>query len=288
LYDNFFLVKDFIQHIIVVVRNEPANEKEIPGYHSATARYLLYTNPATMVRKKCSVVITYDDAIDQHLDNAVPVLDSLGLKATFYVTAFSHSMQTRLNEWKKLPEKGHELGNHTLFHPCIGGKGREWVAKEYNMNNYSLKRMEDETKMSNLILHALDGKTKRTFAFTCGDMKINDSSFIDGLKNVFPAARAVRTQMHKINEIDLYNVDCYMVSNYSFEQMKKWVDKAVQTNSLLVILFHGVGGGNALDVSLPAHREFLKYLKKNEKDIWIAPMLKVAEHIKSFQMANKN
>ena len=64
--------------------------------------------------KKCAVVLTYDDAIDQHLDNAIPLLDSQGLKATFYVTAFSSSVQRRMNEWKKLPAKGHELGNHTL------------------------------------------------------------------------------------------------------------------------------------------------------------------------------
>jgi len=31
---------------------------------------------------------------------------------------------------------------------------------------------------------------------------------------------------------------------------------------------------------------FLQYLKKNEKDIWIAPMLDVAEYIKKWQ-ANK-
>lgn len=231
--------------------------------------------------KKCAVVITYDDALNQHLDNAVPVLDSLGLKATFYITAFSASVQTRLNDWKKLAANEHELGNHTLFHPCIGGKGREWVRPEYDLNNYTVKRMMDETRMTNLFLQSLDGKTKRTFAFTCGDMKIGDSSFINAMKNDFVAARAVRNEMHKINEIDLYNVDCYMVNNHSFEQMKAWVDQALQTNSLLVILFHGVGGGNALDVSLTAHREFLQYLKKNEKDIWIAPMLDVAEYIKS-------
>ena len=234
--------------------------------------------------KKCAVVITYDDAIDQHLDNAIPVLDSLGLKATFYVTAFSQSMQLRLNDWKKLATKGHELGNHTLYHPCIGGKGREWVRPEYDMNNYTVKRMVDETRMTNLFLRALDGRMKRTFAFTCGDMKIGDSSFINGMKIDFVAARAVRNEMHKINEIDLYNVDCYMVNNHSFEQMKEWVDKAMQTNSLLVILFHGVGGGNALNVSIPAHRDFLQYLKKNEKDIWIAPMLDVAENIKASQI----
>ena len=238
--------------------------------------------------RKCAVVITYDDAIDQHLDNAIPVLDSLKLKATFYVTAFSQSMQTRLNEWKKLAVHGHELGNHTLFHPCNGGAGREWITKQNDLRNFSVKRMENEVRMTNLFLQALDGKTKRTFAFTCGDMKIDDSLFINGMKSDFIAARAVRDEMHKITEIDLYNVDCYMVNNQSFEQMKEWVDKAMQTNSLLVILFHGVGGGNGLDVSLQAHRNILRYIKQHEKDIYVAPMLEVAEHIKTFQTTNKN
>jgi sialate O-acetylesterase len=233
--------------------------------------------------KKCAVVLTYDDAINQHLDNAIPVLDSLGLKATFYLTAFSTSMQTRLNDWKKLAVHGHELGNHTLYHPCIGGKGREWVSKEYDMSTYTVRRMVDETRMTNVFLQALDGKTKRTFAFTCGDMKIGDSSFINGMKNDFIAARAVRNQMHKINEVDLYNVDCYMVNGETADQMIEWTKKAVETNSLLVILFHGVGGGNSLNVSVPAHREFLEYLKQNEKDIWIAPMIDVADHIKKCQ-----
>ncbi|MEQ1676917.1 MAG: polysaccharide deacetylase family protein [Chitinophagaceae bacterium] len=237
--------------------------------------------------KKCAVVITYDDAIDQHLDNAIPVLDSLGLKATFYVTAFSPSVQTRLPDWKKLAVNGHELGNHTLYHPCIGGAGREWVRPEYDLRQYTVQRMTDETRMTNLFLQALDGKTKRTFAFTCGEMKIGDSSFINGMKNDFVAARAVRKQLHKINEVDLYNVDCYMVNGETGEQMIGWVKKAMETNSLLVILFHGVGGGNGLDVTIPAHRELLIYLNQNEKDLYIAPMLEVAEHIKEWQERNK-
>lgn len=237
--------------------------------------------------KKCAVVITYDDAIDEHLDHAVPVLDSLGLKATFYITAFSASVQKRMNEWKALSERGYELGNHTLFHPCIGGTGREWVKPEYDMRNYTVQRMVDETRMTSLFLQALDGKTKRTFAFTCGDMKIGDSSFINAMKGDFIAARAVRNEMHKINEVDLYNVDCYMVNHTSAAEMIGWVKKAMETNSLLVILFHGVGGGNGLDVALPDHREFLQFLKQNEKDIMIAPMVDVAEHIKTWQERDK-
>lgn len=235
--------------------------------------------------KKCAVVLTYDDAIGQHLDNAFPLLDSLQLKATFYLTAYS--ARDRINDWKKVAVSGHELGNHTLFHPCIGGKGREWVKSEYDMNNYSVQRMIDEIRMMNGFLEALDAKKRRTFAFTCGDMKVNDTPFFSRLKGDFLAARAVRNQMHTIDKIDLYNTDCYLVNGESEIEMKKWVTQAMNTHSLLIILFHGVGGGNALDVSLTAHREFLKYLKQNENEIWIAPMVDVAEYIKGHQSQRK-
>ncbi|RYF86083.1 MAG: hypothetical protein EOO03_12335 [Chitinophagaceae bacterium] len=103
------------------------------------------------------------------------------------------------------------------------------------------------------------------------------------MKKDFVAARAVRNEMHPINEIDLYNVDCYMVNNHSFEQMKQWVDDAIASRSLLVILFHGVGGGNGLDVSLPAHRQILGYIKKKEKELYVAPMVEVAKFIATQQ-----
>ena len=237
--------------------------------------------------KKCAVVVTYDDALNVHLDNAIPLLDSLNLKGTFYLTAFSDGSKKRLNDWKRAAVKGHELGNHTLFHPCVGGSGREWVRTETDMRNYTVQRMEDEVRMTNVFLQSLDNKQKRTFAFTCGDMKIGDSSFIQGMKKDFVAARAVRHQMHKINEVDLLNVDCYAVNGETGTQMIEWVKKAVQTNSLLVILFHGVGGEHSINVSSAAHRELLTYLKRNEKEIYIAPMVDVAEHISDWQAREK-
>ena len=235
--------------------------------------------------KKCAVVLTYDDAILQQLDNAIPTLDSLELKATFYITAYFS--KDRINDWKKVAAKGYELGNHTLFHPCVGGKGREWVKSEYDLNNYTVQRMVDEIKMTNAFLHELDGKTKRTFAFTCGDMKIHDTSFIDLVKNDFVAARGVRSEMHTIDKVDLYNTDCYMVNSNTAEQMIEWVKKAEETNSLLIILFHGVGGGNSLNVAVSEHSKFLHYLKNNQKDIWIPTMIEAAEYIKKYQSSKE-
>jgi sialate O-acetylesterase len=134
-----------------------------------------------------------------------------------------------------------------------------------------------------VLLQAMDGKTRRTFAFTCADTKIGDFSFAGSLKNDFAAMRNVRSQMHTIDKIDLNDVDCYMVNGQTGEQLIEWVKKATETQSLLVILFHGVGGGNGLDVSIPAHRQLLQYLKQNEKDIWVTPMIEVADFVTDYQ-----
>jgi sialate O-acetylesterase len=237
--------------------------------------------------KKCAVILTYDDALNVHLDNVIPLLDSLKFKGTFYLSASYPGCSKRLNDWRKAAAKGHELANHTLFHPCMGGTGREWVQPDYDLRKYTVNRMVDETRMTNIFLEALDGKKKRTFAFTCADMKIGDSSFIDPMKKDFVAARSVRGEMHTISQIDLYNVDCYAIDGGTGEQMIELVKKAMQTNSLLVFLFHGVGGEHPINVSLPAHRQLLKFLKQNEKDIWVTTMLDAAEYIKQYQSKMK-
>lgn len=237
--------------------------------------------------KKAAVVLTYDDGYHEQLDNALPVLDSLGLKATFYLSAFFPAVRGRINEWKKVAANGHELGNHTLYHPCVGGAGREWVPADYDMLNYTVTRMEDEIRMTNVFLEQLDGKQQRTFAFTCGDMQVKDSFFINGLKGDFIAARAVRHEMHAINEIDLYNIDCYVVNGETAVQMEEWVKKAIAKKALLVILFHGVGGGNSLNVLKEEHTKFLTLLKQQENDLWIAPLADIATHIRFSQNQEK-
>jgi sialate O-acetylesterase len=238
--------------------------------------------------KKCAVVITYDDALNVHLDNAVPLLDSLGMKATFYLTAYAPGCSHRLADWKRVAANGHELGNHTLYHPCIGDlPGREWVNTNYDMSKYSVRRIVDEIRMTNVFLEALDGRTKRTFAFTCADTKVGDSSFTQYIAKDFTGLRNVREQMHTIGQVNLYDVDCYAINGQDGDYMINLVKKAMDTNSLLVFLFHGVGGEHPINVSLPAHRQLLQFLKQNEKDVWIAPMTEVAEYVKNYQSKRK-
>ena len=234
--------------------------------------------------KKCAVVLTYDDALPVHLTNAIPALDSLGLKGTFYLANYNGLLQQKATEWRKAAKEGHELANHTMRHPCEGGRpGREFVKPENDLNNYTVKRMIDDIMSMNDALNKIDGKTERTFAYPCGDAKIHDTSYIDPVKDKFIAARGVRADMPLAKDVDLYDVSCQPVNGETGEQLIQYVKQAIEKKALLVFLFHGVGGDHALNVSLDAHRALLHFLKQNETDIWNATMIDVAKFVKHQQ-----
>jgi sialate O-acetylesterase len=111
-------------------------------------------------------------------------------------------------------------------------------------------------------------------------MKAGDSSYVDDIKSEFVGARTVEGKTQQINEIDLYRIPCYMINGESADEMISLVKKAMETNGLIVFLFHGVGGEHPLNVSLNEHNTLLRFIKHNEKNIWIAPMVDIAAFIK--------
>jgi peptidoglycan/xylan/chitin deacetylase (PgdA/CDA1 family) len=233
--------------------------------------------------KQCAVALTYDDAIDVDLDNVIPALDSLKLKGTFYLIGSSAVLNKRLNEWRLAAKHGHELGNHALFHPCDGSlPGRSFVTPEHDLSKYSVERAVEEIRINNTLLKAIDGADKRTFAYPCGDLKIGGVYFYNQLKNDFSGARGVTAGLQTADQVDLTNINSYSINGQSAEYMIDLVKKAKQSQTLLVFLFHGVGGGHNLNVNLSEHSKLLHYLKANEKDIWIAPMVDIANNIRAY------
>jgi peptidoglycan/xylan/chitin deacetylase (PgdA/CDA1 family) len=229
--------------------------------------------------KKAAVVLTYDDALDVQLDNAIPALDSLGFKGSFYLTADFAGSKNRIQDWRKAAANGHELGNHTLFHPCDASKpGRSWVSPSNDLSKYNNEQIVREIEMTNIFLEALDGKKERTFAYTCGDTETGEGSFIEKIKNQFVSMRGVRGQINKLETLDLNNIDCFVIDNNNANQLVTWAEKAKEENGLMVVLFHGVGGGHSINTDRKKHSDFLKYLKKNEKDFWVTTMLDASKH----------
>lgn len=230
-------------------------------------------NVKSKAENQLTVVLTYDDGLNVHLDNVIPVLDSLKLKGTFYVPGNS-TLKDRLDDWKAIADNGHELGNHTLFHPCLGkSKGREWVNPDYDLDNYSVNRIVTEIKLANTLLNSIDNKTKRTFAYTCGDKTIADSSFVSLIKNEFAGARGVDSGINTIKDLDLFDIKTFSVNGQTANQLIDILSQGKSKDDVITFLFHGVGGEHDLNISLVEHNKFLYYLKNNEKTIKVRTLI---------------
>lgn len=230
--------------------------------------------------RKCAVVLTYDDALNVHLDNVIPVLDSLDFKATFYLPGRSPVLNDRISEWRTAASNGHELGNHTLFHPCHGkSMDRDWVNPDYDLDDYTPGRIASEIRVANTLLKAIDGKEERTFAYSCGENTAGDSIFTDLIRDKFVAARTTQVRMNKLDETDLFNLGAMGINGQSGEELIERVKEAKAKGALIIFLFHGVGGEHSLNVALEEHNKLLYFLKRNEKDIWVAPLVNVAKYM---------
>ena len=68
--------------------------------------------------KVAAVSLTYEDGLESQLINAIPQLDKFGFKGTFFPSTNGLSNPEFINNWKKAVLNGHEIGCHTVFHPC--------------------------------------------------------------------------------------------------------------------------------------------------------------------------
>jgi sialate O-acetylesterase len=232
---------------------------------------------------KAAVCLTYDDGLDCHLDVAAPALEAHGFRGTFYATGNSPSLYHRLEEWRGMAARGHELGNHTLFHPCHA-EGYDWVKPEYDLDRYTPAQLISELQTANSLLKAVDGLEERTFAYTCTHTTIAGISFVDSIRRMFPAARGGGALPENMRQIDLHDVPSWGVVDPTGDELIAYVDQALEHGTVGVFMFHSVGGGY-LNVSAEAHDQLLEYLDRNRDRIWTDTFLNVMRYVKGGQGA---
>ncbi|MEP1892414.1 MAG: polysaccharide deacetylase, partial [Cyclobacteriaceae bacterium] len=84
----------------------------------------------------------------------------------------------------------------------------------------------------------------------------------------------------KMDEVDLYMMPSYGISDISGAELIARVKEAQVNGTVATLMFHSVGGGY-LNVSAEAHRELLEYLKSNEEVLWVDTFGNVCKHIRS-------
>jgi peptidoglycan/xylan/chitin deacetylase (PgdA/CDA1 family) len=232
---------------------------------------------------RAAVALTYDDGMEVHLDHAAPDLDAAGLHGTFYVPGHSDSLARHLPEWRALAERGHELGNHALFHPCLkdppDGGDRDWVRPEYALEAYTVGRMRDEVAVMNTLLLALDGESVRTLAYNCAETTAGGESYVDAMRPLFLAARIGDDRIvEDVRALDPFLVPSWPVENVTGEQMIAFVKEAVDVGGLAVFMFHGIGGGH-IPVTREAHQELLAWLTSHRDRVWTDTFRQVMDHV---------
>jgi hypothetical protein len=235
---------------------------------------------------KAAICLTYDDALDGQLNYAIPQLDSVGLKGTFFCTGSSSCLYRRMNEWRKAAKNGHELGNHTLFHPCLrnrlDGTKFEWVKPEYDLANYNIAQLFNELRTANTLLKAIDGQELRTYGYTCSDCIVGGISFIDSLKSIFTAARDDGPIPESMKGYNIFKAPSWPVKDNSSDELIAYVNQARDKGTIAIFMFHSVGGGY-LNTGAEQHRKLLDYISRNKKDFYCATFKEVMDYIKNYK-----
>jgi len=235
-----------------------------------------------------AVTLSYDDAIPSHFESVAPQLEKAGLRGTFYIQADSPGFRLHTDRWRQVAQAGHELGNHSLHHPCRKDQPGQntWLADDYNLSAYTPQRWLAEMRMANLILYLVDGKTERTFGNTCCDNYLGP---LDGkvcleefIPQLFVAGRGELVS----RPIDPTNANPANFGHYSgdgktFEQLRDEIEAAVRDGTWIFYMFHGVGQGtHSLYIDAAEHEKLVAYLAANKDRIWTAPAVDVARHIR--------
>lgn len=227
---------------------------------------------------KAAVSLTYDDGLDSQLENAVPALDARGFKATFFLT--EENMQARLKDWQAVAAEGHEIGDHTVSHPC-------------QLKNYTAARFaRDELAGSEQFLDANFGVDRqRIFAFPCGVIDLGRGPqletqlrYIKVLRGRFAAARAADGDPNDPRMVgrDRYALQA-VAPTYDRDDPRLAIDyvrKALNWGFWAILIFHDVlpkriGDG---DTSIASHDLILDWIKA--RPLWCAPMRSVLRELK--------
>ena len=242
------------------------------------------------------ISLTFDDGLHEHLDNVAPALNRVALPGTFYTHISSSAFVGRQADWRQVAADGHELGNHTIFHPAEARK--HWVRPGNAIENYTLDRMRLELEFANALLSALDGRTERTFAYPCSnsfvgrrgwvrraveevgwgrtrvagwvddfslDLGSTRQSYEPIIGELFVAGRggglSSGQQVPPTSSWQRSQIPSVAVENWSLLDLQRHVTSAATSNTWAILQFHGVGGGHHMDCPLPVFLEFVSWLK---------------------------
>lgn len=233
--------------------------------------------------KRGAVSLTFDDARLSQADVGLPLLDSYGVRATFYVSP--GSLQKRLPTWKQAVTDGHEIGNHSLRHPCTGNFP---FAREKALEDYTLEQMERELEEANEVIETALGIRPATFAYPCGQKFVGRGrhlkSYVPLVAEMFLAGRGWMDEAANdpafCDPAQLLGME---LDGLDFDQAKKLIDAAVENGGWLVFAGHEIGDGGRQTTRIDTLKAICEYAQNPDSGLWLDTVANIGAYVRAAQ-----
>jgi len=190
-------------------------------------------------------------------------------------------VEERLDGWKKVVANGHEIGNHTINHPCTGNFS--WSAKNA-LENYSLDDMRNELIECNKRIKELLGVEPKVFAYPCGQKFVgrdtSTRSYVPLVAKMFMVGRGWRDEaMNNPGFCDLAQVSGIEMDGKNFDEILPLIEEVRRTGQWLILAGHEMGDSGVQTTRLKMLKQLIEYVQDPANGIWIAPVGTVAKYI---------
>lgn len=231
--------------------------------------------------REVAISLSFDDARPSQIDTLLPVLKEYGVKATFYVTP--QNLPQRIDGWRELVASGHEVGNHTVSHPCsINFR----FCRDNGLEEYSLDRMEREILDCNRQVETLLGVTPQTFAYPCGQTFVGrgtaTQSYVPLIARHFIAGRGFMGEWHNVPAVcDLAQLSGRDLDRRTFDSLREWIEIAREEGGWLVLAGHDVGDADWPQVTRSdTLRALFVYAQDPANGVWLDTVATIARYVK--------
>lgn len=228
--------------------------------------------------------ISFDDARESQVDHrSAALFKQYGIRVTYFVSLTN--VEKKQDLWRAVAADGHEIGNHSVHHPCSGNF--PWIGPgERALENYALERIEAELLEANRSLRQMLGVTPVSYAYPCGLDFVgrgeNRASYVPVVARHFLVGRGYRGEYFNNPAFcDLAMVQALGVDRDGLTQLKSYADQALATGYWLIFVAHEVPqhpGGEGLSTgNIAALGEYLQA----KPELWVDTVGTIGAYVKS-------
>ena len=237
--------------------------------------------------KRAAVSLTFDDGRPSQIDRGVPILDASGLKGTFYVSP--QNIEKRLHGWIAAARAGHEIGNHTMTHPCSGNYR---FARAKALEDLDLDRMARELDDAQEAIEAKLGVRPATFAYPCGQTTVgrgaNARSYVPLVAERFLIGRGWADRCYTMPALcDPARVLAVSLEPLSLDDLKALVEETLEEAGWLIRAGPDVGPRRARQVVQMDILQTFCELLAGQGEIWTDTVAAIGRHVVESQGSNR-